>query len=882
MSKTKSVVNEPSPFVNTPLVFNGENVTRFIKEIERRGKFYQWSIGEQIERLLDHCDPAQRDIIEASMSDFEEARKDKDWPEIKVVLRKRFKAQDELQQEETEDSLRLWCQACSVTPNLSLQHYLDSFGPRFNRCLEAGSVAIEYKGYYLAKGLNKQRLSKVLNKFDLLTTSPLEFQYDKIETFLNKLSSREAELENFNPAFSKKEQSRMLPVELGPNVPLGPAVAFQAPRLDPSRVIPNSIGSQATRPRGDRGVQMPPGYKPTQGEVDDLIEKFSNIKINGMNAMLIPQHPREAELLSNAEVRRDVETALQRVGSVPARPIHSNHTQQLGPALAQPTGPMNRYAAPTQPSQQYNAQAPLNSNVQAYDTRPPLQCYACQGLGHTANQCSMKAALVNNRWAHIGERGRLFWGTAERPDGEVRAQGQPVVQAMVEGIKNQLRKNGHPVVDPLTTMNPYEPKAQSPIGVASNTIIMEDPTEAAGIMEDDAFRRALRQADLDDVADGGIFQVSSVGCANPTRSACEAVTNAALNGSSGRSPVVRNNKSRDADWHLPKAVSFSDDVTMEDQPTQDKTNKETSKKLRLLESLTTDPNEMVSQVLRAPISVSLQDLLAIAPELQKRIGKPFYQAEDLSKITKPSKNTGAQGYTNLQVNALAVSCPEYFHVTAKHGRITGAGSRSACPNGSLELLPALQGQTTHKSFSMATTSGVDEDAERSTMERREYDREHGFEHVRRDCPRAPTTINGARLSALLDSGAELNTIRLKTAQAAGLVITSMPAEMASSRMQAANGSFETFAGMVWRAPIAIGNITIPTNLFVLKSLSSPLILGNPYLADAQCTFQYKADGKMRCTIYSEDRSSNASFIGATDNTLGTIARASIQPKEFGV
>jgi hypothetical protein len=168
------------------------------------------------------------------------------------------------------------------------------------------------------------------------------------------------------------------------------------------------------------------------------------------------------------------------------------------------------------------------------------------------------------------------------------------------------------------------------------------------------------------------------------------------------------------------------------------------------------------------------------------------------------------------------------------------------------------------------------------MERREYDREHGFEHVRRDCPRAPTTINGARLSALLDSGAELNTIRLKTAQAAGLVITSMPAEMASSRMQAANGSFETFAGIVWRAPIAIGNITIPTNLFVLKSLSSPLILGNPYLADAQCTFQYKADGKMRCTIYSEDRSSNASFISATDNTLGTIARASIQPKEFGV
>ncbi|KAF1828250.1 hypothetical protein BDW02DRAFT_478268, partial [Decorospora gaudefroyi] len=77
-----------------------------------------------------------------------------------------------------------------------------------------------------------------------------------------------------------------------------------------------------------------------------------------------------------------------------------------------------------------------------------------------------------------------------------------------------------------------------------------------------------------------------------------------------------------------------------------------------------------------------------------------------------------------------------------------------------------------------------------------YDKDHGFEHVRRDCPRAPMSIYGARLSALLDSGAELNTIRLKTAQVAGLVVTSMPQEMAASRMQAANGTYEDFAGMV--------------------------------------------------------------------------------------
>jgi hypothetical protein len=51
-------------------------------------------------------------------------------------------------------------------------------------------------------------------------------------------------------------------------------------------------------------------------------------------------------------------------------------------------------------------------------------------------------------------------------------------------------------------------------------------------------------------------------------------------------------------------------------------------------------------------------------------------------------------------------------------------------------------------------------------------------------------------------------------------------------MQAANRSFESFLGIVWRAPVSIGNIVIPTSFFVLKTLSNLVILRNPYLADA--------------------------------------------------
>jgi hypothetical protein len=51
-------------------------------------------------------------------------------------------------------------------------------------------------------------------------------------------------------------------------------------------------------------------------------------------------------------------------------------------------------------------------------------------------------------------------------------------------------------------------------------------------------------------------------------------------------------------------------------------------------------------------------------------------------------------------------------------------------------------------------------------------------------------------------------------------------------MQAANRLFESFSGIVWRALVSIGNIVILTNFFVLKTLLNPVILGNPYLADA--------------------------------------------------
>jgi predicted aspartyl protease len=80
--------------------------------------------------------------------------------------------------------------------------------------------------------------------------------------------------------------------------------------------------------------------------------------------------------------------------------------------------------------------------------------------------------------------------------------------------------------------------------------------------------------------------------------------------------------------------------------------------------------------------------------------------------------------------------------------------------------------------------------------RNEYDQERGLERLRRDCPKAWIQIHGTRLEALLDSGAELNTIRWKTALAAGLSVTSLPREMENAQLRTANGGRESFEGIV--------------------------------------------------------------------------------------
>jgi hypothetical protein len=123
--------------------------------------------------------------------------------------------------------------------------------------------------------------------------------------------------------------------------------------------------------------------------------------------------------------------------------------------------------------------------------------------------------------------------------------------------------------------------------------------------------------------------------------------------------------------------------------------------------------------------------------------------------------------------------------------------------------------------------------------------------------------------SLINLGAELNTIKKETAKRAMLPITSLPREMNLARMVSANSSTKRFLGIVWGVPIVIRGIEVRTNFFVVESCTNLIILGNPFLTDAQARIKYATNGLTYYKIVSEDRRYYTRFACAKGNQIKT-------------
>jgi hypothetical protein len=108
-----------------------------------------------------------------------------------------------------------------------------------------------------------------------------------------------------------------------------------------------------------------------------------------------------------------------------------------------------------------------------------------------------------------------------------------------------------------------------------------------------------------------------------------------------------------------------------------------------MDSLHTDLDKILQQVLSTTVAIPLKDLLAISPELQKRFGKLYYTLENLEALLRPQQENASIIDYKLQLNNMTISCPEYIHIKARNGYITRAGSLGKGLNGLSIAAPTL-------------------------------------------------------------------------------------------------------------------------------------------------------------------------------------------------
>ncbi|KAH6852801.1 hypothetical protein B0T12DRAFT_354590, partial [Alternaria alternata] len=143
-------------------------------------------------------------------------------------------------------------------------------------------------------------------------------------------------------------------------------------------------------------------------------------------------------------------------------------------------------------------------------------------------------------------------------------------------------------------------------------------------------------------------------------------------------------------------------------------------------------------------------------------------------------------------------------------------------------------------------------------------RRQGLVYVQSDLPECWVTVNGNSMKCLIDTGAQMNILRLSAARAMKILYEVMqhkPGEPPQG-VTSANGTHDPFVGTAFNVPIRIGSVTTLTTFRLVANVTRSAILGGPWCACAKITIQYNAIGRVTCKIVSEDGFRNTVFIAS--------------------
>jgi hypothetical protein len=146
-------------------------------------------------------------------------------------------------------------------------------------------------------------------------------------------------------------------------------------------------------------------------------------------------------------------------------------------------------------------------------------------------------------------------------------------------------------------------------------------------------------------------------------------------------------------------------------------------------------------------------------------------------------------------------------------------------------------------------------------------RRAGLVQVTTELPECWVTVFGHAVKCLIDTGAQMNILRLSAARALKIPYEIMEQKLGEppQGVTSANGTHDPFVGTAYNIPIKIGAVTTRTTFRIMANLSRSAILGGPWCAAARIAIQYNAFGRVTCRVLSEDGQHNTVFV-ASDPT----------------
>jgi hypothetical protein len=731
----------------------------------------------------------------------------------------------------------------------------------------------------------------------------------------------EPELE-FKVNLTEDDNAKANVIELAKTAP-GPMNAFQPGTL---RAFPKTEALKNNR------MQSPPGTDPTKNEVNDLVDKMLQLKINKVSLEQSPWAlqwtPRESELMENTVIRAEV----QRQSEERAKALQSYLRPDNG--QPQPAPQAQNYQqgyGQGQRNQGYQQQGyrPHGNNAQGYQqgqgqgqngqgnqygqsSIAGMACWVCDKSGHQKNNCPTLRAFINNGWCFLDDRSTLNWGTQQSPQGRITNLGTRLwAETIASEIKRRWLKRD---IDPLTVKSEFLTNQFQASPIENNAISVQLIPDNDGALPVDVCTQFWDISDALTKNDRTTFETecNSISSATVANVDSRKHTGRSSQGPTGvqkpptilrrasteQIPHLRGHKNREDEYFInrqpsERTVHFEDkvpqDTEMKDIPSiperQSKQQKAGSegkerylKKHRIVEKLEPDTQGVIQQILDTPVQLPLKTLIGNMPDVRKKLFQAGYTPEEFEKLTinvlhadLSSREPEEHSDNKPQVSALTIgTLPNYVLVEAIRGQVTECFSLGAEHWTDPEISHVeqhIQGEDEPGAELIS-----DPEFKEPASIRREYDKAAGVEHLRRDCPKVPIEIQGTSFLTLLDSGAELNTMRRATAEKAMLPITSMPRIMRAAKMVTANGSTEGFGGIVWGVPIRIGRIEVRTNFFILEHCTNPIILGNPFLTDARARIEYAATGLTYCRIYSEDGEHSTKFVCTRGDRINAPGR----------